>query len=134
MTSFVDTYALVAWLNAKDPDHLRVSQFFDHYEGICVTTEWVLVELANAFSSPVSRTNASEFLKDVRTVDSFEVIPSTPDTFESGIELYSSRPDKAWSLTDCLSFVVMTARGISDALTADRHFAQAGFNPIFAQP
>jgi hypothetical protein len=42
-------------------------------------------------------------------------------------QLLKSRPDKNWSLTDCISFVVMQGRGIKAAFTADRHFEQAGF-------
>jgi len=44
--------------------------------------------------------------------------------------LYQNRPDKNWSLTDCISFVVMQEHGITEALTADRHFEQAGFVPL----
>lgn len=44
-----------------------------------------------------------------------------------GIELYSQRPDKNWSLTDCISFQVMKSFGITEALTGDHHFEQAGF-------
>ncbi len=48
-----------------------------------------------------------------------------------GLDLYQSRPDKAWSLTDCISFIVMGDERLDDALTGDRHFAQAGFVPVF---
>jgi uncharacterized protein len=131
MTVFVDTYALIAWLNAKDSDHERVSTYFDSTRKY-VTTEWVLIELADAFCSLPARAITSQFLNDIRSSASFEIVPSIPSLFESGIRLYADRPDKAWSLTDCLSFVVMTERGLTDALTADRHFAQAGFHPLFA--
>jgi predicted nucleic acid-binding protein len=40
---------------------------------------------------------------------------------------YAKRLDKDWSLTDCMSFVTMQECGISDALTADHDFEQAGF-------
>jgi hypothetical protein len=50
---------------------------------------------------------------------------------QAGFELFASRADKSWSLTDCISFAVMTERGLSDALTADRHFEQAGFRAVF---
>ena len=46
---------------------------------------------------------------------------------ERGLALYRARPDKAWSLIDCISFMVMTERGITEALTGDHHFEQAGF-------
>jgi len=52
--------------------------------------------------------------------------------YASGIYLFSTRPDKAWSLTDCISFAVMADRRITDALTADHHFTQAGFRAVFA--
>ena len=52
---------------------------------------------------------------------------SSPELFASGSDLYAQRLDKDWSLTDCISFVVMRERGIAEALTADHHFEQAGF-------
>ncbi len=54
-------------------------------------------------------------------------LPATMEWFERGLELYERRPDKEWSVTDCISFAVMTERGVSEALTNDRHFEQAGF-------
>ncbi|MEX0702442.1 MAG: hypothetical protein WD069_10140 [Planctomycetales bacterium] len=50
--------------------------------------------------------------------------------FDAGISLYESRADKHWSLTDCISFVVMQQHGLVDALTGDHHFEQAGFNAL----
>ena len=61
----------------------------------------------------------------------FEVVGYLPGVYQAGFDLYSSRLDKAWSLTDCISFAVMTERGLSDALTADHHFEQAGFRAVF---
>src|SRR5947199_324028 len=52
---------------------------------------------------------------------------TVPDLPADGIQLYSQRPDKEWSLTDCVSFVAMQRREITDALTKDHHFEQAGF-------
>ena len=59
-----------------------------------------------------------------------EIVPASPDLFTRGFDLFVARPDKDWSLTDCTSFVVMDERKISDALTADEHFAQAGYKPL----
>lgn len=55
------------------------------------------------------------------------LLPPDQILFDAGLELYASRSDKEWSLTDCISFVVMRERGITDALTGDHHFEQAGF-------
>jgi predicted nucleic acid-binding protein len=61
----------------------------------------------------------------------FEVVGYLPEAYQAGFDLFVGRPDKAWSLTDCISFAVMTERGLSDALTADHHFEQAGFRAVF---
>lgn len=55
------------------------------------------------------------------------IVPASRQLLDEGVALYESRPDKDWSLTDCISFVVMQRIGISEALTADHHFEQAGF-------
>ena len=57
---------------------------------------------------------------------------ATSELFERGLALYNARPDKEWSLTDCISFVVMADEGLTDALTGDRHFEQAGFTALLA--
>ena len=54
-------------------------------------------------------------------------VPANSHLFDRGVARYVERDDKAWSLTDCISFVVMEDLGITDALTADHHFEQAGF-------
>lgn len=56
----------------------------------------------------------------------------TPELFASAIALYKQMDDKQWSLVDCVSFVVMRERGITAALTSDRHFIQAGFQALLA--
>lgn len=130
---FVDTYALIAWLNQLDPDHARVKAYIASYRGVLICTEWVLVELADAFSSQPARRIVTQFLQEVRTVSTFEITPYDMEVFDAGFELYANRPDKEWSLTDCISFSVMSERGLTEALTADRHFEQAGFHAVFSQ-
>ncbi len=49
---------------------------------------------------------------------------------DRGVALYADRADKHWSLTDCISFIVMEDRGIRDALTGDHRFQQGGFNAL----
>lgn len=60
------------------------------------------------------------------------VVPSSRELFEQGINLYDNRSDKGWSLTDCIYFELMREHGVTEALTGDRHFAQAGFLPLLA--
>jgi predicted nucleic acid-binding protein len=61
------------------------------------------------------------------------VVAASNSNFQLGSDLYNNRPDKAWSLTDCISFVVMQEHGISEALTGDHHFEQAGFVALLAE-
>lgn len=131
---FVDSFALIAWLNPRDQYHSAVEQYFRDYTGKYVTTEWILVEFADGFSAPNLRHLAVDTIRRIRVNPLFEVIPYDPVVYQAGFDLFASRPDKAWSLTDCISFAVMESRGLTDTLTADRHFAQAGFKAIFADP
>ena len=131
MTQFVDTFALIAWMNEDDSAYDVVSEYIEAFTGKLVTTEWVLVELADALSQPSSRSGAVELIRFIRTDPQFEIIPYDMEVYDAGFELYAKRPDKEWSLTDCISFAVMTERGLTDALTADHHFVQGGFRAIF---
>jgi uncharacterized protein len=49
------------------------------------------------------------------------------------LELYSNRQDKTWGLIDCISFVVMSEQSLTDAVTADIHFVQAGFRALLLE-
>jgi uncharacterized protein len=69
-------------------------------------------------------------LEDLREDDESTIVLAEHPLWEKGIALYNQRPDKKWSLTDCISFVVMQERGLTEALTADQHFEQAGFTSL----
>jgi predicted nucleic acid-binding protein len=127
----MDTYALIAWINTRDAAHQRVQSYLDSYSGDIVTTEWVLLEFADAFSLSKIKPFAIEAIKRVRRLPMFLVVGFEPAVHQVAFELYETRSDKDWSLTDCVSFTVMTQRGLSEALTADHHFEQAGFRAIF---
>jgi uncharacterized protein len=133
MTVFADTFALIAWLNPRDNAHALVTAYLDGFTGRLVTTEWVLMELADALSAPEARSTVVTFLKAVRADPLFDVVGYVPAVYEAGFDLFANRPDKAWSLTDCISFGVMNERGLTEALTADHHFEQAGFRAAFKQ-
>lgn len=108
-----------------------MAAFLDRFTGRLLTTEWVLMELADALSAPEVRSTAVAFLQAVRTDPLFDVVGYDSIVYRDGLNLYSLRPDKHWSLTDCISFVVMSEHNLSDALTADHHFEQAGFRAVF---
>jgi uncharacterized protein len=81
-------------------------------------------------ADPASRLHALQVYQQAHDGDGVEVIPFETEQIEAAVALYASRHDKSWSLTDCLSFVVMRAFHITEALTADHHFRQAGFHPL----
>jgi predicted nucleic acid-binding protein len=131
---FADTFFYIALLDEKDAAFDRVRKFADTYKGFMVTSRWVLLELANALSADPLRSEAAVFLTQLENEPSVKIVSAEDRYFRSGLELYASRKDKRWSLTDCISFMIMQIEGIHVALTGDHHFAQAGFVPVFADP
>lgn len=131
MTVFMDTYGLIAWINTRDAAHLPVKSYLNVYSGSIVTTEWVLLEFADAFSLSSVKPFAIEAIRRIHRLPMFQVVGFSPTVSQAGFDLYKARPDKDWSLTDCISFAVMSQHGLSEALTADHHFEQAGFRAVF---
>jgi len=86
-----------------------------------------LWEWLNALSHTSTRSTAAEGYRRVHADRRIEVVPYQLEHINTAIDLYRDRSDKNWSLTDCLSFVIMKSHGLTDALTTDRHFEQAGF-------
>ncbi|MFT3882753.1 MAG: PIN domain-containing protein [Gemmatales bacterium] len=124
---FADTFYFLALLNPGDQAHSRAIVAACSFQGELVTTCWVLTELADAMSSPPNRNEFISTLNDLRTSPQVRIYEPEPQLYQQGIQLFADRSDKHWSLTDCISFVVMKQEGISEALTGDRHFEQAGF-------
>jgi uncharacterized protein len=129
-TIFVDTSAFVGSLVPDDEFHEAATKLFEEIvenRVHLVTTEMVLFELANGLSKVRYRQSAFAVIDDLITLDDTTVAWSSSELFDSAYDIYKSRPDKDWSLTDCASFVVMKERNISLAFTSDKHFEQAGF-------
>jgi uncharacterized protein len=129
---FVDSHYLLALLNSRDKEHAVAVQWSQGRVGTLVTTTWILVEVADALSGVSSRLRAAHFLRAFQRAPFVEVVAPTQEQFERALDLYEQRPDKEWSLTDCLSINLMQDRGITEALTADRHFEQAGFRALLS--
>jgi len=123
---FADTFYFIALVSPADRAHPRAAEYAALVDRV-VTTEWVLLELADGLSDTDNRPLFSTIRSGLHTNPFAEVIPLNMALHERAIDLYTRRADKNWSLTDCVSFLVMEDRGLTDALTADRHFEQAGF-------
>lgn len=127
---FADTSYYVALLNPADEFHAFALKHGGGSHERVVVTEFVLIELANSLSRVGKRESVVAMLQALRTATTITVVAASHELFERGLALFQSRPDKDWSLTDCISFVVMEQHGLTDALTADRHFEQAGFKAL----
>jgi len=125
--TFADTFYFLALLNRRDRAHDRAMEALGQRRGRLVTTEFVLLEVADACADPADRPEFLRLIDSLASGPEVLIEPVSASLFQAGLELYRHRPDKDWSLTDCTSFVVMQREGITEALTGDRHFEQAGF-------
>lgn len=123
---FADTSFYLALLRADDPLHSRA--LTESRSGCSiVTTEFVLLELGNACARAADHADFFALVAGLRASSRAVVLPLDSQLLDRAMQLMNERKDKDWPLTDCTSFIVMNDRGIHDALTADRHFEQAGF-------
>lgn len=129
MTRFADTFYFLALLNPKDKAH---SSALAHSvgPGRIVTSEWVLTELADALASRDRREVFVGLHRLLRSDPGADIVPADTALFARGVAHFAERPDKDWSLTDCISFIIMRDLGVEAALTGDHHFEQAGFQVL----
>jgi len=127
---FADSFYFIAVLSARDAAHERAIGLGRTLAGHFVTTDAVLLEVADALCAPRDRGRTAAYLRALPRHPRMSVRPLDRDLWERGLALYESRDDKDWSLTDCISFTVMQEEGIEDALTSDLHFRQAGFRVL----
>ena len=130
---FADTSFWIALSSKRDQYH---SQAIAWHTAVMrsgsriVTTEAVLWEWLNALADTTTRAIAVEGYRRTHADSRVEVVPFDPELIDAATDLYRSRGDKDWSLTDCLSFVVMDRRRLAEALTTDHHFQQAGLKAL----
>jgi len=134
-TLFVDAVYWIALLTPKDNLHeqaVSLSRALESDQTRLITTEMVLTEFLNAFAErgAALRRAGAELVFRLRQDANVRIVPQTNGQFEDALELYRNRHDKQWSHTDCASFRVMEEEGITEALSYDRHFEQAGFKAL----
>lgn len=127
---FVDTAYWIAQFDIRDQLHQKALDIESQIRGVrLVTSELVLIEFLNYFSKGGRqiREEASGTVQDILGLSGIQLIWQSRTLFEAGLTLYAARLDKGYSLTDCVSMVIMQQGGIRDVLTHDRHFTQEGF-------
>jgi uncharacterized protein len=127
---FADSFFFFAIFNPHDAAHAKAIDLGRQHRGPLVTTAWVLTEVADGLAHTPHRKVFRRLIEDLEANKANLIVPANAEIFEKGVELYSARPDKQWSLTDCISFVVMSEEQITEALTGDHHFEQAGFKAL----
>ena len=127
---FADTFYFLALLNPADDAHkAALSAPLSDY-GKVITSAWVLIEVADALSFPPNRSVFLNLLSKLKNNPHVVIVSPDQHFYDSGLVRFSQRLDKEWSLTDCISFIIMEQNEISDALTGDSHFGQAGFSVL----
>jgi hypothetical protein len=133
---FLDTAFAIALSSPKDRLHERAGLLAGQLQEAgtrLVTTRAVVLEIGNALRKERYRAAAVRLLSALEVDPAVEMIPLSESLYARALQLYRERPDKEWGLTDCVSFVVMEDRGLGEALTADEHFAQAGFRALLRE-
>jgi len=131
---FADTFYWVAPADFADSAHKRALAITaERALSRIVTTDEVLTEYLTFFSAapePV-RHEAADSVASLLASSVIRVVPQSRESFLSGLQLYRARPDKGYSLVDCISMQTMRKEGLTEILTNDRHFEQEGFHALF---
>ena len=126
----VDSGFLLALAQPADALHRRAVAWAESLSEPLVITEYVLCETVNSLSRRADRPRAHRIVETISHDPNYTVVPASPALFAAGLGLHRERPDKDWSLTDCVSFHLMREQGITRALAYDTHFQQAGFEAL----
>ena len=130
---FLDTAFSLALANPNDLLHARAIHIADQLEVTetrLVTSRAVLLEIGNSLARLRYRAAGVRLLASLEADPSVEIVYLTDELYHEALQLYRDRMDKEWGLADCISFVVMQAHGLTEALTADKHFQQIGYNAL----
>lgn len=129
---FVDTAGWASLFISTESYHVKAVKHFEQAKETStglVTTNYVISELVALLPTRqrISRNDLFQYVDSIRLASFVDTVHISSETDLAAWNLCKSRSDKAWSLVDASSFVVMEQLGIQSALTTDRHFEQAGF-------
>ena len=133
---FLDAAYAIALSSTKDQHHERAVSLAKKLEADgsrLVTTRAVILEIGNALARQRHRSAAVILLEALEKDPNVEIIPLSEPLYKRAMQFFRERPDKEWGMTDCISFVVMEDRSLTEALTTDEHFPQAGFRALLRE-
>jgi predicted nucleic acid-binding protein len=133
----LDTSFILALENRDDPHHERAKALDRELlgQGGELVLHWgILLEIADGYARVSRRSKSLQLLRRFETEQGYRIVPLSAPLLQDSLTLYRARPDKDWGLTDCVSFTLMDQEGLTEALTADVHFRQAGFNALLLEP
>lgn len=129
--AFLDTSGLIALTDTDDYWHSQAVEVWKDLvqrKRHLVTTSVVLIELADGLAKVNFRSIAFQLRDALKSAQNVEVVQVDERLEKAGWQLFRERIDKDWGMTDCVSFTLMTERGLTDVFGLDHHFEQAGFN------
>jgi predicted nucleic acid-binding protein len=131
---FADTFYWIALADFSDSAHRRaLALTSERADSLLITTDEVLVEYLTFFATAPEPMRRKALINAEHILDNagVRVVPQSRASFLAGTALYGARPDKGYSLTDCISMQTMRKEGLIEVLTNDRHFEQEGFRALF---
>lgn len=126
----LDTSGLLCYLNRRDAGHSEARHHFTRAP-ILLVHNYVLAELvALGMARRYPRSPLLDFVANLPTRSRVVIVWVSPALHEAAVDMLRRQHDKAYSLCDAVSFLVMSDYQINDALSTDHHFAQAGYRPL----
>lgn len=136
-TVLLDTSYVIALVNSDDAHYDRAKDLDAQLlrSDAQLVLHWgILLEIGDGFAGINLRQKASDLIEAFLSEEAYTVVPLSSGLLLASLDLFKARQDKDWGLTDCTSFLIMDELGISDALTADQHFVQAGYRALLLDP
>ena len=133
---FIDTSFFIALSIKKDKYHAIAkswANYIAHNRLLMFTHQGILLEVGDAFSKPPLRNKLTDLMGFLRHDPTVKIMSISDQLLDEAIQLFISRNDKSWGITDCLSFSIMKQLNLDAALTADQHFSQAGFRTLLKE-
>jgi predicted nucleic acid-binding protein len=130
---FLDTAYAIALASQNDKHHrqaIALAEIMEQESTSLVTTRAVQLEIGNSLSKQRYRQAGIQLLKSLDSDPTVSIVEVSEKLYQDAFQLYSNRIDKEWGLVDCISFIIMEQYNISEALTTDDHFSQAGFTVL----